>query len=214
MNSNHSQPDPRQTALARARYDRVAPFYDLMNLCSEFAYRRWREWLWRQVPSQGRILEVGVGTGKNIPFHPRNAQVVGVDLSPKMLERARKVKRKLRARTELTLGDAQVLDLPDASVDAAVATFVFCSVPDAVQGFRELRRVLHPGGRVYLLEHMRSANEFLGRLMDVVNPLVVTTMGFNINRRTLENIEKAGLAIERVEDVGLGDIFKIIVACS
>jgi len=214
MNSNRDRPDPKQTALARARYDRVAPLYDLMNLCSEFVYRRWREWLWQQAPSRGRILEVGVGTGRNIPYHLRDTQVIGIDLSPKMLARARRRKQKLKAHTELALGDAQALDLPDASVDAAFATFVFCSVPDPVLGFRELRRVVRPGGRVYLLEHVRSANEFLGWLMDLINPLVVATMGFNINRRTLENIEKAGLEVEQTQNVGLGGIFKIIVARS
>ncbi len=214
MNSNRDRPDPKQTALARARYNRVAPVYDLMNLCGEFVYRRWREWLWQQAPNHGRILEVGVGTGRNIPYHPRDTQVIGIDLSPKMLAQAQRRKQKLKARTELALGDAQALDLPDASVDAAFATFVFCSVPDPVLGLRELRRVVCPGGWVYLLEHMRSANEFLGRLMDLINPLVVATMGFNINRRTLENIEKAGLEVEQMRNVGLGGIFKIIVARS
>jgi len=214
MTTNHHQPDPRQTARARARYDRVARVYDLMNFCSEFVYRRWREWLWRQAPNHGRVLEVGVGTGKNIPYHPHDTQVIGIDLSPKMLARAKRYKQKLGAQTELVLGDAQALDLPDASVDAAFATFVFCSVPDPVLGFRELRRVVRPSGRVYLLEHMRSANKFLGWLMDFINPLVVATMGFNINRHTLENIEEAGLQIERAQDVGLGGIFKIIVARS
>jgi phosphatidylethanolamine/phosphatidyl-N-methylethanolamine N-methyltransferase len=208
INSNliHSKP------CWRARYDRVAPVYDLMNVCSEYVQRRWRELLWRHAPQQGRILEVGIGTGKNIPWHPCEAEVIGIDLSPRMLARAQRRKETLGARTELVLGDAQALDLPDDSVDATVATFVFCSVPDPVLGFREVRRVLRPGGRVYLLEHMRAANAFLGRLMDIINPLVVALLGFNINRRTLENIERAGLEIEQVQDVGLGGIFKFIVA--
>jgi ubiquinone/menaquinone biosynthesis C-methylase UbiE len=212
MSTPNGQPDSKQTALTRARYDRVAPVYDVMNLCAEFVYRRWREWLWQQVPKHGRILEVGVGTGKNLPYHPLNAQVIGIDLSPKMLARAQQLKQKLGARTQLVLGDAQALDLPDHSIDAALASFVFCSVPDPVLGFSELRRVVRPDGRVYLLEHMRAANEFVGRLMDFINPLVVSLMGFNINRRTLENIQKAGLEIERTQDVGPDGIFKIIVA--
>lgn len=210
----HRLPDPKQNMLTRARYDRIAPIYDLMNLGSEFVYRRWREWLWWQVLSEGCILEVGVGTGKNIPFYPREAQVTGIDLSPKMLARAQRRKQKLQSHVKLVLGDVQALDLPAASVDAAFATFVFCSVPDPVLGFRELGRVVRPGGRVYLLEHMRAANEWLGRLMDWVNPLVVRALGFNINRRTLENITRAGLEIEYVQDMGLGGIFKIIVARS
>ena len=211
-NSDDGHPDPKLTALTRARYDRVAPVYDFMNFCADFVYRRWREWLWRQVPRHGRILEVGVGTGKNIPFHPREAQVIGIDISPKMLAGAERRKKKNGASTDLRLGDAQALDLPADAVDAAVATFVFCSVPDPVLGFRELGRVVRPDGRVYLLEHMRSANAFVGRLMDFVNPLVAATMGFNINRRTLENIEMSGLDIEQIHDVGLGGIFKTIVA--
>ena len=214
MTSQDPSSDSWQTRLVRARYDRVAPVYDVMNLFSEFAYRHWREWLWQQVPARGRILEVGIGTGKNIPFHPRDAQVIGVDISPKMLARAQDRKQKLRANTKLVLGDAQRLNLPDASVDAAVASFVLCSIPDPVLAVRELRRILRPGGRVYLLEHMRSANERLGCLMDLVNPLVVATLGFNINRPTLQNIEKGGLEIERTVDIGLGGIFKGIVARS
>src|SRR5713226_4100588 len=132
LNNQDSHPDAKQTALTRARYDRIAPVYDLMNLCADFAYRRWREWLWGQVPRQGRILEVGVGTGKNIPFHPREAQVIGIDISPRMLAGAQRRKKKIRASTELRLGDAQALDLPADSVDAAVATFVFCSAPNPV----------------------------------------------------------------------------------
>ncbi|HEX9616824.1 MAG TPA: hypothetical protein VGA03_05365 [Anaerolineales bacterium] len=68
MNSKDSRPDTKQTRLARSRYDRIAPAYDLMNWLGEAAYRRWQEWLWRQVPDHGRILEVGIGTGKNLPI--------------------------------------------------------------------------------------------------------------------------------------------------
>lgn len=212
MSFGQARPDPVENALARRRYDRIAPVYDLMNLCAELAFRRWREWLWKNAPDRGRIVQVGIGTGRNIPYHPREAQVVGVDLSPRMLARARRRREKLRAQTELILGDAQALRLSDGSVDAAFATFVFCSVPDPVLALKELRRVMKPGARAYFFEHMRATDERIGQVMDALNPLIVRVLGPNINRRTLDNMREAGLVMERALDVGLGGIFKVVVA--
>ena len=129
-----------------------------------------------------------------------------------MLERARRKAARLGLPADLRLGDAQALPFPDNAFDAAVATFVFCSVPDPVQGLRELRRVVRPGGFVLLMEHVRSPNPLLGRLMDLLNPLVVRITGANINRDTVENVRRAGLAVEEVVDLGAGGIFKRIRA--
>jgi phosphatidylethanolamine/phosphatidyl-N-methylethanolamine N-methyltransferase len=226
--------DERATALTRARYQRLSAIYDLMEGMAEARYRPWREQLWalvkgparspstslRDCPerSEGvnsvkgpRVLEVGVGTGMNMPYWPKDAQMTGVDLTPGMLEIARRHAKQLGLTADLRLGDAQALDFPTATFDAVVATFVFCSVPDPVLGLRELARVVRPGGHVLLLEHVRSANPLLGALMDFVNPLVVRLMGANINRRTVENVRAAGLQIESVEDLRRG-IFKLIVA--
>ena len=100
----------------------------------------------------------------------------------------------------------------DAFFDTVVATFVFCSVPDPVLGLREVLRVVKPGGQILLLEHVRSDVFLLGPLMDLANPIVLRMMGPNINRRTVENVNQAGLIIERVESLDPADIFKIIVA--
>jgi len=222
--------DERATALTRARYQRLSPIYDFMEGMAEGRYRPWREKLWTLVKGP-RVLEVGVGTGKNMPYWPKGIQMTAIDLTPGMLEIARRRAQQLGlaadpstgfapaprseakwAGLDLRLGDAQALGFPDASFDTAVATFVFCSVPDPVLGLRELARVVRPGGRVLLLEHMRSANPILGALMDFVNPLVVRLMGANINRQTVDNVRAAGLQIESVEDLGMGGIFKLIVA--
>ena len=203
--------DARQTAATRARYDRVAPFYDLMQLCAEWGYRVWRQKMWAQVNGPN-VLEVGVGTGKNMRYYPHGARMTAIDLSPRMLEHARRQNEKLGLNVSLHEMDAQALEFEDNTFNSAVATFVFCSVPDPVLGLKELARVVKPSGKILLLEHMRAENRVIGKLMDWVNPLIVRVMGFNVNRRTLLNIERVGLEIESVEDVGLRGIFKFIVA--
>jgi len=126
------------TRATRARYNRIAVVYDLMEAFIErTAFAAWRQRLWASVPA-GRVLEVGVGTGKNLPYYPAGAQVTAIDLSERMLERARRRATDLGVRVDLRLMDAQRLAFPAGAFDAAVATFVFCSVPDPVQGLREL----------------------------------------------------------------------------
>jgi ubiquinone/menaquinone biosynthesis C-methylase UbiE len=204
------QTENRETARARGRYDRIARIYDLMESSMERRrFSRWRERLWTQVRGP-RILEVGVGTGKNFPYYQKDARITAIDFSPRMLDRARRQAQREGVQVELRLMDAQHLEFPDDSFDSVVATFVFCSVPDPVQGLRELGRVTTPQGRILLLEHVRPGG-IAGRVADALNPMVVTVMGANINRCTVENVQRAGLEIEKTEDLWR-DIVKLIVA--
>jgi ubiquinone/menaquinone biosynthesis C-methylase UbiE len=148
-----SRPDNTATKTTRRRYQRIAPVYDLLETLAEARYRDWREQLWDMVEGP-KVLEVGVGTGKNLPYYPDDVDVTAIDLTPGMLDRAKKRADKESVPVDLRLGDVQDLDFPDAVFDSVVATFVFCSVPDPILGLRELERVLKPGGKLILLEHV------------------------------------------------------------
>ncbi len=201
----------RLTEVTRKRYNRIAPLYDWMEaLIERSRFQAWRSLLWSQV-SSGRILEIGVGTGKNMPFYPSNSTVIAVDLSERMLVRAAQRAQELPHHICLCGMDAQFLAFPDNTFDTAVATFVFCSVPDPILGLREVARVVKPGGDIWLLEHVRVDKPIIGPVMDVLNPFVVRVVGANINRRTVENVRRAGLEIVEVRNLS-GELVKLIHA--
>src|SRR5246500_2846594 len=147
---------PIQVTSKLARYPRIAPFYGLLDLPFEYGrYRRIRALLFEGL--EGRLLDAGVGTGRNFPFYPSGASVVGIDLSPAMLARATHRAHLSPALIELKQMDVTRLDFSDAAFDAAVATFLFCVLPDELQlsALRELGRVVKPGGLIRLLEYVR-----------------------------------------------------------
>src|SRR5579859_409657 len=212
MNSAVAVPvDARATARTRARYDRNAPlFYDLMTRGSERRLASARATMWRAVRGP-RVLEVGVGTGINMPYYPPGMQLTAIDLSPRMLERARLRAQKLDVVVDLREADAQALPFPGGSFETVVATCVFCSVPDPVLGLRELRRILVLGGQLLLMEHVLSERPIVRQLMQGLNPMVVRMMGANINRETIANVQIAGFHHLEVQNLWL-QIFKAIKA--
>jgi ubiquinone/menaquinone biosynthesis C-methylase UbiE len=200
-----------QTARTRGRYNRVAPVYDVLEgLVERAVMRAWRRRLWERVP-QARILEIGIGTGKNMPYYPPGTSVTAIDLSERMLDRARQRAAGLGREVDLCQMDAEHLGFPDETFDVAVATFVFCSVPLPVEGLRELGRVVRRNGDIWLIEHVRIDRPVIGRVMDALNPLVVRMMGANINRRTVENTRLAGLNLLEAADLK-GQLVKLIHA--
>lgn len=200
------------STIIRGKYDRLAPVFDLLeSLCEKMIFHAWRRRLWKDVAS-GRILEVGVGTGKNFPYHPAGAEITAIDFSPEMLKRARNRLPRSQAAVELEEMDVERLAFADNSFDTVVASFVFCSVPHPVRGLREVLRVCKPEGKIMLLEHVVSEIPWQARLMEWLNPVILGLAGANINRRTVRNAQTAGLIIERVEDLGHGGLVKLIEA--
>lgn len=186
--------DKIQTEKIKKRYNRVSSVFDLMD---HMIRDQWRKNLLQE--AYGETLEVGVGTGANLKYYNDHAKVTGIDFSPSMLNKAKEKAGRLPGQFELLEMDAQDLKFKDATFDTVVSTCVFCSVPDPIRGLKEIRRVTKPTGQIIMLEHMRSDAEWLGKIMDIMNPIGLKIIGANINRRTMDNFEKAGLKVIQQE---------------
>ncbi len=193
----------------KRRYDRIAAWYDWLDAPMEHMVSPWRKDAIAEL--FGRVLEVGVGTGANIPFYADDLDVTVIDFSRNMLEKARAKFGHRRNVTFMEM-DAQDLRFPDNTFDCVLTTCVFCSVPDSLRGLREIRRVCKAGGKIVMIEHVRSKGRLLGRLMDFMNPIPLHVYGANINRRTVEDLQIAGFRAADITVTDLWrDIFKKIV---
>lgn len=180
----------------KKRYNRVARFYDILDKPMEMSASKWRRKLLSEV--EGKVLEVGIGTGKNIPYYPDNVELTGIDFSPKMLEIARK-KAKNREDVNILEMDAENMDFNDNTFDTVVTSCVFCSVPDPVQGLKEIKRVCKNDGEIVMLEHVKSHKKVVGPLMAAFNFIPLHLYGANINRETYDNLLKAGFDPHQIE---------------
>ena len=192
-------------------YAHIARLYDLLDLPFEHGrYRPIRRMLFEGV--RGRVLDAGVGTGRNIPFYPRGAKVVGIDLSPQMLAQAERRKERLGAPVELIEMDATATDFPDARFDFAIATFLFCVLDDADQlpGLREMRRIVKPKGEIRIIEYAYSQKPVKRFIMRLWAPWVRFAYGATFDRDTERYIDAAGLALVERRFV-FEDIIKLLV---
>ncbi|TAK64127.1 methyltransferase domain-containing protein [Methylobacter sp.] len=199
------------SAAIRKRYDRIAPYFEGMEAVMEgLFFRSWRKRLWAKVEGH-HILEVGVGTGKNFDYYPKDARITAIDFSGQMLKQAEKKRDRKNVNVELELMDVQSLYFADNSFDTVICSFVFCSVPLPIKGLKELYRVCKPGGQVLLLEHVISSNRMVAAVMNLLNPVVVSLFGANINRNTVKNVKACAFTSVNVDERS-GDIIKLIEA--
>ena len=192
------------------RYQRIARFYDLLDLPFERGrYRKIRPLLFRDLT--GRVLDAGIGTGRNIPYYPTGADVTGIDLSAAMLLRAKRRRQALGAKVELRLMDVTHLDFPADSFDAAVATFLFCVLPDEQQApaLRELGRVVKPGGTIRLLEYTRPRSALRRAMARPWEPWMRWAYGAGLDRCTEAHVPEAGLTVVESRFV-VSDLIKLI----
>ena len=195
------------------RYERIAPYHDLIDLPFEWRrYRALRPLLFRGL--SGRLLEAGVGTGRNFPFYPMGvSSVVGIDLSPRMLARAERRRGLSPVPIELRLMDVTSLAFANDTFDAAVSTFLFCVLPDRQQApaLRELGRVVKPGGFIRFLEYVRPRGTLRRIVSKIWEPWVAFAYGASFDRHTESHIPAAGLEVDESRYV-VDDLVKLICA--
>jgi len=178
------------------RYRRIAPFYDFLDLPFECRrYSALRPLLFEGLG--GRLLDAGIGTGRNCAYYPPNAEVSGIDTSPDMLDRARRRCPTVASAGRLFQMDVTALDFPANSFDAATASFLFCVLPGDLQtpALRELGRVVRPGGLIRLLEYVRPRDRLRRFMTRLWQPWIHWAYGASFDRDTERHVPAAGLEV-------------------
>ncbi|MBI4149327.1 class I SAM-dependent methyltransferase [Candidatus Woesearchaeota archaeon] len=195
----------QETINVQRKYDWYARFYDALWIEKRF-FKNVRESTITGIG--GKVLEIGVGTGRNLPYYPTHARVTAIDFSKKMLEKAKRRASNLGRDVDFYLMDAQNLAFPGDSFDYVVGTFVLCTIPDPLQALREVKRVMKDGGTAIFVEHVLSRYRPIGLVERLCNPLTNTMFGFNVNRDTRQNIIHSGLYITHDEELAFFDVLR------
>ncbi|MBL6951497.1 MAG: class I SAM-dependent methyltransferase [Alphaproteobacteria bacterium] len=196
----------------RVEYRHIARLYDILDLPFEFSrYRPLRKLIWAGL--KGRILDAGVGTGRNMAYYPAGSEMVGLDLSGAMLKRAAARRRRLGAKVELVEADITATAFPDNSFDAVVSTFLFCVLEPELQlpALRELARICRPDGEIRILEYAISAHPVRRAVMRLWAPWVRFAYGAAFDRETERYIPAGGLELVSTRFLH-ADIIKLLTA--
>jgi len=204
---------PRQVSDKRAQrlrryWDKHARNYDKqIAFWERRLFADGRQWVCAQATAD--VLEVAIGTGRNLPYYPEGIRLTGIEFSPAMLELARRQADKLGRTVDLRLGDAQALELPDASFDTVVCTLSLCAIPDERRAVAEMRRVLRPGGRLLLLDHVAGAPRWVRAIQWLLERVTKPLGGEHLRRRPLRQVLAEGFEIQQRERAKLGIVERL-----
>ena len=202
-------PALKETEAVRRVYEREAANYDRnVKRPERLLFAGGREWVCAQ--AEGEVLEIAVGTGRNLPHYPDGVRLTGIDFVPAMLDVARRRAVELGRPVELRLGDAQALEFEDATFDTVVCTLSLCTIPDDRAAVAEVRRVLRPGGRFVLLEHVRSPVRAVRGVQRLLAPAFVRFGSDHVLREPLDHVQAEGFSIEVLERSKLGLVERLL----
>jgi ubiquinone/menaquinone biosynthesis C-methylase UbiE len=199
----------RETERLRRFYDRSAAGYDRwMRVYDRLLLGDGRRRLCAR--AAGHTLELAIGTGLNLALYPRDVRLTGIDLSPAMLAVSARRAQRLGREVELRRGDAQALDFPDGHFDTVLATLLLSTIPDDRRAAAEAWRVLTPGGRLLLLDHVRSPVGPVRRAERLLDPALARLTGVHLRRDPLDYLGAVGFAIERCERSRWGIVEELV----
>jgi len=201
-----TQEDP--TAKAVRVWEKMAPRYDRdIQFWEKVQFGGGREWIGAR--AKGRVLEVAVGTGRNFDFYSRGVGITGVDLSPDMLDIARRHATDLDLEVDLCVAAAEALPFDEDSFDTAVCTLSLCTIPDPAASIAEMKRVLRPGGQLLLLDHIGSSWWPIWAAQRLVEQLTIRAAGEHMTRRQLPLVDAAGFDIVEAQRLKGGTVERI-----
>jgi len=197
------------TARQKRVWDANAPSYDKqIAFFEKIQFGGGRQWLSER--AGGRVLEVAVGTARNLSHYPADAMVTGIDLSPAMLAIARQRATDLGRDLDLREGDAEHLPFDDASFDTVICALSLCSIPNPATAIGEMKRVLVPGGRLLLLDHIGSTWPPIYAAQWLLERLTIRLAGEHFTRRQLPLVKAAGFEVVEVERLKAGTVERVL----